>query len=1027
MKKRTLLLASLCTLLGINNIQAQSNGEYLLQNVETGYFLGGGQGWGTQASLLGKPQWFNLTQVTGGYTLDSRQYNNASDHFLGAFNGSNQVYVDAAAATWTLTEVGTGVYTLNNNGYLATAGLNQGLTKTDDASSAAKWRLVSTSDFASLLGTATVDGPVDATALIRNPEFKRNSNTSHYPTWTVTGADGTGSPSNITFGGDWQVANCAESYHASNGFRVAQTLSGMPAGTYRLDAKAFYRQDGSDHTNLPYVFLGTEQATFPLRTGSENSMAAAYTSFLAGNYATEPLFAYVDGSGTIEVGVHGPVNAGLWNIWGEFGLTYYGDVSVNEVKLAAYIATYEAALANTRNYRTQPLSEADLATLNAAISANTLDLSSATQQQLIDATAALNAAAQQAAKDVVKQQNAQAAADKLSNDDHDFTEFILNPSFETGDLTGWTAQEWGGTQNNTSFAIKDGTYYAEKWTWSGSASTTLTDGSLMQTINGLPAGTYKLTALAQNLQQGDASVATGGFFLVLNGSRTEVSTAGTYAATVVLNEGESLTLGAQLDGCTGNYACVDHFTLTYMQTLATAEDYNALAAAIAGSKPLGFLPGQYAPYTNSAALEALAAAQAINPGVENERQAVQAATAALNAAAWTENDTELNAIYDGTLIAKEVSTASGQANAQMTAGGWKANSAFRLILGDQAQYPALAQTTDGRGLFSWNSTHIYGEQAAYAMPLEANTEYVLSFLFAGWNGSVNSVKASVLNAANEGLALSNAGSAAKGPQTAGAFKQARFTFTTGAAGNYVLHIEANGNFSLADLSLYTAKSVTLSDDDTALPAIPAGVADVNYTRTLYNGWNSLVLPFATSVSELGADKAYAYTGTTLDADGGYIVELSNVNDLEAHTPYIVYVSADKALTTFRNKTLSATAGKPATADETNDAFTFTGTYAALAAGNTAIRQGDYIVGEQGFKRAKGGNKLKAYRAYLVNEAGGSAGIKGFTIDGSQPTAIEAIGLESALTGESIYNLNGQRVQKAQQGIYIVGGRKVVVK
>lgn len=51
-------------------------------------------------------------------------------------------------------------------------------------------------------------------------------------------------------------------------------------------------------------------------------------------------------------------------------------------------------------------------------------------------------------------------------------------------------------------------------------------------------------------------------------------------------------------------------------------------------------------------------------------------------------------------------------------------------------------------------------------------------------------------------------------------------------------------------------------------------------------------------------------------------------------------------------------------------------------------------------------------------------VKGFLLDGT-PTAIE--GVEAESTTGVIYNLSGQRVQKAQHGLYIVNGKKLLVK
>ena len=49
--------------------------------------------------------------------------------------------------------------------------------------------------------------------------------------------------------------------------------------------------------------------------------------------------------------------------------------------------------------------------------------------------------------------------------------------------------------------------------------------------------------------------------------------------------------------------------------------------------------------------------------------------------------------------------------------------------------------------------------------------------------------------------------------------------------------------------------------------------------------------------------------------------------------------------------------------------------------------------------------------------------------GDVPTGIETVKTAEAidLNNAVIYNLNGQRVEKAQKGLYIINGKKVVVK
>jgi len=82
--------------------------------------------------------------------------------------------------------------------------------------------------------------------------------------------------------------------------------------------------------------------------------------------------------------------------------------------------------------------------------------------------------------------NVKAQADK--------TNLITNPSFETGDLTGWT---WTGTTgyawlgpNTDGDATKNGSYICGIWNGS------IGDAECSQTITGLPNGIYRVTALA---------------------------------------------------------------------------------------------------------------------------------------------------------------------------------------------------------------------------------------------------------------------------------------------------------------------------------------------------------------------------------------------------------------------------------------------------------------------------------------------------------------------------------------------------
>ena len=62
----------------------------------------------------------------------------------------------------------------------------------------------------------------------------------------------------------------------------------------------------------------------------------------------------------------------------------------------------------------------------------------------------------------------------------------------------------------------------------------------------------------------------------------------------------------------------------------------------------------------------------------------------------------------------------------------------------------------------------------------------------------------------------------------------------------------------------------------------------------------------------------------------------------------------------------------------------------------------------------------------ADEVKAAAAAKGFVIDGEDATDI---GLVQMVEGSDkpVYNMSGQKVQKAQRGIYIINGKKVVIK
>ena len=216
----------------------------------------------------------------------------------------------------------------------------------------------------------------------------------------------------------------------------------------------------------------------------------------------------------------------------------------------------------------------------------------------------------------------------------------------------------------------------------------------------------------------------------------------------------------------------------------------------------------------------------------------------------------------------------------------------------------------------------------------------------------------------------------------------------------------------------SAIAVTLDEAEGSAYSEDIENANVTLKKTISEGWNTVILPIAATKSEIGATDLYTYSGN----EEGKLM-FTSADEIEPNVPYLMKASA--AITepmTFNGVTVKA-AAESLVAE--GDNFNFVGTYT----GTTAL-EGDYVLTENAFTKANGGNTIKAYRAYIKTvadaaEEEASARELLISIDGVL-TAIDAIDGKKISTG-AIYNLAGQKVKKAQKGVFIQDGKKVIVK
>lgn len=292
-------------------------GEYYIIDAETDLKMAAGNNYGTRGIVNELGLDLTLTPYTESrtVTIDSRVSNGGNNHFLG-----QNLYMDGSEWGWALEYRGFGFYILDpNTQKYINIDENNNLVLSDTPR---EWIIVTKEgvmeERLEELKAATAEAPVDATFLLTAPNFNRND-ARNAEAWvkeqTLTGD---GHTTNLSGGKDDN--NCAEAYHT--GFSFKQTITGAPAGLYKLTAQGFYRQDGENAEDAPVFFIGTKNGEVPVKTGSENNMSQASESFTNRLYTIEPIeFKFYGGD--LEIGVKG-TGENQWVIFDNFQLEYCG-------------------------------------------------------------------------------------------------------------------------------------------------------------------------------------------------------------------------------------------------------------------------------------------------------------------------------------------------------------------------------------------------------------------------------------------------------------------------------------------------------------------------------------------------------------------------------------------------------------------------------------------------------------------------------------------------------------------------------
>lgn len=188
-----------------------------------------------------------------------------------------------------------------------------------------------------------------------------------------------------------------------------------------------------------------------------------------------------------------------------------------------------------------------------------------------------------------------------------------------------------------------------------------------------------------------------------------------------------------------------------------------------------------------------------------------------------------------------------------------------------------------------------------------------------------------------------------------------------------------------------------------------------YTRTVTAGaWGTICLPNDVAADDYSGVKFYSIAGKD-KAENPTSITLQEVRELEAGVPYLFQANEDATkLVAAYGKQSVATAGS-------NNGLT-----GSLE--GQEVDEGKYLLSGGKIVLCGTGCSIGANRAYIDMSQVPvvSAGVKGVTFFFNGQVGVNGLEADSQ-NNAPVFDLTGRRVSKTQHGLYIVNGKKVIVK
>ncbi len=995
----------------IKGCTPEAGKAYYFKNVKTKKYLKSGGSWGTHATYGSAGTPITLYKSGGKYRFctfenTTLQMNPIADPYMdnGGTDYGWTFEVADAANNYYYVKCDGGALTDDESDQLycrafASTANQQWILLDETQMKAEIARSTSSFDCTPLLKTADFDRleVADATTASGQTRFKKYW--SGTDGWLVGWAENTNDATKTEYS-----ISCIGS--AAN--TLSQTLSDMPAGTYQLTYEAFYN---SESGSTPTIKIGNKSNNIAKNASFEyaddNGVRDASVRVFRDTDTYAGSISYTLASdGDITISVNKPLvkSGNSWVSIDNFKLVYVvGDdptlehrvkvaEKINEtwekVKLlnAAGQAAYDITIVLYRYNNGYVQTEADADVLC----------------DMID----------KAYEYALAAHNRWELNQAMQNGGGDITKVIVNPSFETGDLTGWTIKS--GTSDTNVYPNSNGTYTTTGIdgnylfnSYNGDAASSAS--YVKQSIVGLKNGLYKLEAKLTSFEGRTA-------YLIGNNAHAgvEADDKATFvdATLLFLVEDGIATIGAigasAIDGdfsyfmpTAGGFIKADDFRLAYVCDMPNGR--LKLAIDKANAEAAKFDKYGKAKFDISV-YEKMYDNKSCTGDGKTEAKAVYAALAAAAKAQKT-----LNA--DMTYAITNPNFETGDWD------GWTVTTSWETIVSDLERIITLGY--NGTYMFNtWNGSPDLKpiQQTVTGLP---NGKYKLTARMDSDAGktmivSGNETEGSITAAAGTMKEVSTVFSVTNGTA---------IIMAGGADSNGKLDVTNGGQWFKADdfhLTFLGHNAITLNQEDTT-PVESGGYQKVTLKRPIPAGkWSTFVLPYTTAVpGGLIAKKFKAATTV------GQSVKLTfeDATTFEAGVPYMVKPTGDEAVNLPDVENVNIDMEAPVCEME---AATVVGTYVRIT-----IPEGAYFISNNKYYEAGAANKSNGYRAYIQINEGASVNEVVYFFDEDSATGISAAEVE----GDGIvavYSLDGRRLQAPRRGVNIVRmsdgtTRKVLVK